>query len=121
MEERALADRLVNYADALAAVAFVGASGLTIALADPDVRCSITQGAYLPVTLGNAFSATFVTAVLIVLRRWENDLRASRPLSQKVSRYSGRIYVARFFAVWVSAIFAVGALVASSRDPGCLS
>ncbi len=39
----------------------------------------------------------------------------------KVERYAGRIHVARFVMVWVSAVFAVGALVASSRDPGCLT
>ena len=37
-EERALADRLVSYADAVAALAFVGVSGLGVAVADPDTR-----------------------------------------------------------------------------------
>ena len=68
MEDRALADRLVNYADALAAVCFVGMSGLSIAMADPDVRCSITQGALLPVGLIDLVSAATVTLILASAR-----------------------------------------------------
>jgi hypothetical protein len=79
MEDRALADRLVNYADALAAVSFVGMSGLSIAVADPDVRCSITQGALVPVGLINLVSASLVTVILAILRRWERDLRTGSP------------------------------------------
>lgn len=44
VDDRGIADRLVTYADALAAVCFVGTSGLSLALADPDVRCSLTSG-----------------------------------------------------------------------------
>ena len=40
-EAQALADRCVNYSDALVALVFIGASGLGIALADPDTRSSM--------------------------------------------------------------------------------
>lgn len=39
-EARMLADRTVNYSDALVAIVFIGASGLGIAVADPDTRAS---------------------------------------------------------------------------------
>ena len=119
MDDRALADRLVNYADGLAAVSFVGMSGLSIALADPDVRCSITQEAYLPVAIGNLVSASVVSLLLLLLRRWESDLRPETP-SAKVSLYSRRLHIARFVVVWLSALGAVVALVAASKDPGCI-
>ena len=120
MEDRALADRLVNYADALAAVSFVGMSGLTIALADPEVRCSISQGALIPVSLINVVSASAVTLILVILRRWERDLRSASPVSPKAARISGRLHVARFVVVWLSAGAAVGAIIASTRDASCI-
>ena len=120
MEDRALADRLVNYADALAAVSFVGMSGFTIALADPEVRCSITQGALLPVSLINVISASAVTLILVILQRWERDLRSANPLSAKAARISGRLHVARFVIVWLSAGAAVATLIASTRDTSCV-
>jgi hypothetical protein len=120
MEDRALADRLVNYADALAAVSFVGMSGLSIAMADPDVRCSITQGALVPVGLINLVSATAVTVVLAILRRWERDLRSGSPLSPKAARISARLHVARFVIVWLSAGAAVAVILASARDTSCV-
>ena len=42
-EDRALADRLVNYADAAVALSVVGISGLGIAVADPETRSSVAR------------------------------------------------------------------------------
>lgn len=119
MEDRALADRMVNYADALVAVSFVGTSGLSLALGDPDVRCSLTQG-FAHVLLGNLLFAVVVSALFVVLRLWETDLRSEAPLSAKSARYSRRLHAVRLAVVWLSATAAVGVLLAGTRDPACL-
>jgi len=111
----------VNYADALAAVAFVGMSGLSIALAEPEVRCSITQGAFVPVVAGNVFSTGVASLLLVVLRSWEMDLRSPDPPSAKAARYMGRIYLARFIVVWLSGAAAVLSVVAAARDTACIT
>ena len=43
--EIVLADRLVSYSDALVAVSFLGVSGIGLAVADPDIRCTLARGA----------------------------------------------------------------------------
>jgi len=118
LDDRALADRLVNYADALVAVSFVGMSGLSIALADPDVRCSLIRGV-TPVAVANLVSAGIVSILLVILRSWEFDLRSPAPPSPKSARYARRLHIARFIIVWISAAAAVATLLAATRDPAC--
>ncbi len=118
MDDRALADRLVNYADALAAVSFVGTSGFSLAIADPDVRCSL-QGGVTVVAIGNFAFASLMTALVFVLRHWENDLRASAPLAGKAAVISRRLHVARIVIIWFSTFGAVATMVAAARDPAC--
>jgi len=118
MNDQSLADRLVGYSDAVVAVAFVGMSGLSLALADPDVRCSMANGAILPVSVANVAFACFMSLVLLTLRRWELDLR-SGALSSKASRYSVRLHTARISVVWLSAMGSIAVLAAASNDPSC--
>jgi len=118
LEDRALADRLVTYADALVAVSFVGMSGLTIALADPDIRCSLIRGV-TPVAVANLASAGVVSLLLIVLRSWEAELRSGASPSARAATYSRRLHVARFVIVWLCVITAVVTLIAATRDPAC--
>ena len=118
MDDRALADRLVTYADALVAVSFVGMSGFSIALADPDVRCSITGG-LTGIVVGNFIFGGTVSFLLVVLRSWESDLRSATSLSVKSARYSRRLHVARLIIVWFCAITVVVTLIIATRDPAC--
>ncbi|MEM7412114.1 MAG: hypothetical protein AAF430_17940 [Myxococcota bacterium] len=62
-EERALADRLVNYADAVVALAVVGASGVGVAIADPDIRESFTSAAFF-IAAGNLVAAALYSALI---------------------------------------------------------
>ena len=66
-ESRALADRIVNYSDALAAIVFLGASGLGIAMADPDTRASVNLISSWMIA-GNAFLVVLFSGLLILLR-----------------------------------------------------
>lgn len=116
-EESALADRLLNYSDALVAVAFLGVSGLGIAIADPDVRCTIARAAG-QITFAIFVNALVFSAVIVLLRRWENDLRSAAPATGKVARYGRWIHLARLIVVWLSLLLSV-VLVFASRDAGC--
>jgi hypothetical protein len=118
VDDQALADRLVNYEDALTAVSFVGMSGLAITLSDPDTRCSLVQA--LPtVAIATTLYCAVVSALLVVLRRWESDLGSSTTISKKSATYSRRLHVARQVVVWFSAAAVVAALLGASPDPNC--
>ena len=105
-QDRALADRLVNYADAIVAVAFVGVSGLGVALADPDARESVARAAEWVGGL-NVAVGVVVSALLRLLRRWELDLRFGQPQSKKAAAYSRRLHAARYVVVWFAVVQSV--------------
>lgn len=110
----------MTYADALVAVSFVGTSGLSLALTDPDVRCSLVD-AFGQVLAGNFVSAGIVSILLITLRSWESDLREGSSRSKKSESYSRRLHVARLAVVWISAIAAVVLLAAATKGPACVA
>ena len=100
-EARALADRIVNYSDALAAIVFLGASGLGIAVADPDTRSSMNLISSWMI-VGNIFLGLVFSSLLVLLRRWELDLRGEPPATGNVRRYSRYFYLARHCVIWIS-------------------
>lgn len=100
-DEAVLADRLVNYADAITALAFVGVSGFGIAIADPDTRCTIVR-AVDEIWIGNLGSALLFTVAILLLRRWEGLLRADAPPSARVARYARILHGIRLGVVWLS-------------------
>ena len=110
-QEWALADRLISYSDAVAAVAFLGASGLGIAVAEPDARSSIASVAEW-IIVSNILLSLLLTAMLILLRRWETDLRSDLPPAAKARRYSRYLHWARLVVVWASGAQAVGIMLA---------
>jgi hypothetical protein len=105
-DDRALADRLVNYADAVVALAVVGVSGLGIAVADPDARESVALAADW-VAAANGAVGVLSTGLVLLLRSWESDLRRDSQPSPKVARYSRYLHVARLIIIWICAIQAV--------------
>ncbi len=110
-EERALADRLVNYSDAIVALAFISSSGLGLAVADPDIRETLIEAAwpllYVYIVLGIVFSV-----LLFVLRRWENNLRSESHISALGKRYSRNLYIARHVVIWVAVAQTVALVLA---------
>ena len=114
-ESRALADRVVNYSDALVAIVFVGASGLGIAVADPETRSSMNL--ITPWMIGgNVILGVLISTLLIVLRRWELDLRLDVPTTIKIQRYSQYFYRARHVVIWLSVAQITIVLLLSSLD-----
>lgn len=100
-EDQALADRLTGYSDAIVALAFIVSSGLGFAIADADTRVTITDVA-VGMIIGNAILGVIFSALLVILRRWELDLKVDLVVSEKYTRYSLRIYRARHVVIWLS-------------------
>ncbi len=120
MDERGFADRLVSYSDALVAASFVAMSALSIALGEPDIRCSIAR-VPVPVALSNLVTGALLTGLLVMLRRWEFDLRLGAPLAGKIAKYSRRFHFARIGVVWFCAFTSLVLILLASREQGCAS
>ncbi|MEM9175483.1 MAG: hypothetical protein AAGC67_09635 [Myxococcota bacterium] len=116
-DETALADRLVNYSDALVAVSFLGVSGIGIAIADPDIRCTIADGAGY-IAWGNLANGVIFTALILLFRRWEAVLRADAPPSETVARYTRWIHLGRLVILWTSVVMA-SVLAYRAADEAC--
>ena len=110
-EERALADRLINYSDAIVAVSVVGASGIGAVIADPDAREYVARGATY-IIVANLVSAIVATAVICLLRRWEGNLRANLPAAPLPRRYARYLHFARIVIVWITVGQTIGLMAA---------
>ena len=110
-EDYVLADRLVNYSDAMVTLSFLVSSGLGLAIADPDTRITITDVA-LGMIIGNALLGVLFSFLVVVLRRWELDLRTGADHTEKYLRYSRRIYVARHVVIWLTITQTVAIMLA---------
>ncbi len=111
-------DRLLSYSDALAAVSFVSVSGLGIAAADPETRCSLVLAA-VPIAVSNLIFSITATAIMLKLRRWENELRSESELSERALEIARYLHLARLVIVWVSALLSTFLLYAITRDQSC--
>ena len=100
-QTRALADRLVTYSDALVAVAFVGASGLGLAVADPDIRVDVARVAGW-VIVSNLVLGGLLSVLIHVFRRWELELRADLAPADATRRFSGYLHWGRLGVVWIA-------------------
>lgn len=114
-EARALADRCVNYADALTAIVYLGVSGLGVALIDPDARHSLNNVTGW-IIAGNIALCMLISALLMVLRRWELDLRSGEPQDAAVVRYSRYFNSARHCVVWLSLLQITVILLVATLD-----
>lgn len=118
MTQGALADRFVNYADAVVAFAMVNALAFLIALSEREVRCSLPAGGPFFIMIF-PISAALLSAGLSACRRAEIRLRGSNSLDPIVSRYLQYAYLVRHGLIWfVMTLTLVLALVAT-RDPSC--
>ena len=117
MLDRELANRLVTYADAVVALVFVSVSAFALAVADPDIRCNLAEGKVTAIII-SLLTGILFSILLLLLRRWELDLRAEDSVSSKGRRYSRYLNVGRFLIIWFSV--AMTSLLLSSIDQtGC--
>ena len=100
-EDQILADRLVNYSDAVVTLSFLVSSGLGLAVADPDTRVTIA-GVAVGMIVGNVILGIFYSFLVALLRRWELDLRLGADHTEKYLRYSNRIYISRHVVIWLT-------------------
>lgn len=118
MQDQELANRLVNYSDALVAVVFVGMSAVGVAVGDPDLRCEFSRVS-LAIAFSNLLMGSAFSAILMVLRRWELILRADEGASDHASRYERLLTVARHVILWLCVIMTIVLVLVAARDEVC--
>ena len=93
MKREAVADRIITYCDALMAFSLVNGFAFLVALAEPDIRCSIANIAVFMggVTVISPLAASFA---LVWLRRYELRLRGGVSDDAVVSRLENRQHLA---------------------------
>jgi hypothetical protein len=119
VKEQDLANRLVNYADALVAVAFVGMSAAGVALGDPEIRCEFSR-APIAITFSNFLMGVMFSGVLVILRRWEIQLRDGEESSKRAIRVEQILARARHVVLWFSIAVTIILILVASRDHLCL-
>ena len=119
MTQEALADRLVNYADAAAAFSVVNAIAFVVTLTETEVRCSIAHLQSLVV--GGQITFSLIVAVAVVaLRHLECKVRrAADATTPIVESYLRGFFIARIVVIAASASFAVGLALMALTDPSC--
>ena len=120
MTREMLADRLVNYADAVAAFSVVNSSAFLLALTETEIRCTLAYVDWV-VFIGQIAVGLGFTVAIVVLRRVEQRLRASEaPAPADIQRLLGRFFVVRIGVVWLSTAITMPMARMALSDPGCL-
>lgn len=107
MTREAIADRLVNYSDAVVAFSVVNSLAFLIALTERDVRCSFVE---IQPTFWITYFLFFaiMTAALVGCRRAELRLRnGPPPQDPDAARALRYFHVARIGVIWATALACV--------------
>jgi len=121
MTREALADRLVNYADAVAAFAVVNALAFLVAITETEVRCSLAHLLWLVVT-GQIVVGLAMTGAVVALRRIELRLRASdAPAPDDIQQLLHTFFIVRLGVVWLSVAVTAPLVRMALSDPACLT
>ena len=119
MTREALADRLVNYADAVAAFAVVNALAFLVALTETEVRCSLAHLLWLVVT-GQIAVGLVMTLAIVALRRVELRLRGSdAPPPADIQQLLRSFFIVRIGVVWLSVAVTAPLVRMALSDPIC--
>ena len=116
-----IADRLVNYGDAIAAFSVVNSLAFLVGLTDAEVRCSI---AHLPGFVAGALIVlgSVLTFAVAICRRVENRLRAEdAPLPLDVASILRWFFLARLAVIWLSVGTSIFLARMAFTDPACLA
>ena len=116
-----MADRLVNYADAIAAFAVVNSLAFLLALTETEVRCSLIPVRWL-VYVGQGVVGLAITIAVVALRRVELRLRAAGvPPPSDIQFLLRRFFAVRIGVVWLSVAIAAGLSSLPLSDPSCVT
>ena len=119
MTRDTLIDRLVSYADAVAAFAVVNSLAFLLALTETEVRCSLAHLLWLVVT-GQIVVGLAMTGSVVALRRVELRLRApDAPIPVDIQRLLRNLYLARITVIWLSVAAIVPVVRMALSDPVC--
>ena len=119
MNRTALADRVVNYADGVAAFSVVNALTFIIALTETEVRCSLVDLSSL-VVAGQVLSSILIGGVVCLLRIMELRVRARiTPLEPDVESFLKGFFLARLGVIAASTLLAVAAARMALSDTSC--
>ena len=118
MKREALADRIVNYSDALVAFAGVNALAYVVTMGEPDVRCSMRPVAGWLIGL-NLFIAVAVCAAILGLRRLELRLRPLESLDPVVAAFWRWASLVRVLLVCLVVGFVIVGLVGTRFEASC--
>ncbi len=122
MKREAIADRLVNYGDAIAAFSFVNSLAFLLALTETEVRCSMADLASF-VYIGLAASAVIYTIAVVGCRRVEKRIRASEgePPAEDIQSLLRAFFVARIVVIWLSIAGSIPLVGIALGDPSCVT
>ena len=119
MTREGLADRFVNYADAVAAFTIVNGLAFLVALTETEVRCSIAHLTWF-VSAGQIVFHLLVTGVVVALRRAELSLRSPADgTPPEVLALLRRLFVARIAIIWAGVVVMAFLSRMALSDPSC--
>jgi hypothetical protein len=118
MTRDAIADRLVNYSDAIVAFSLVNSLAFLIALTERDVRCSLVDIASTLWVAITAFGAVLSVA-LLACRHAEVRMRAGSSQDPRAARALRYFQIARLAIVWGSLLACVPFIRMALSDPTC--
>jgi hypothetical protein len=108
--QEAIADRLVNYADAITAFSAVNSLAFLVTLSDPEVRCSLAHVPCIVVGGQLSFSVAISLAV-VVLRKLEVAARIPTLVAPEVDRFLRGFFIARLAVIGLFAVIAAGSAI----------
>ncbi len=115
-EERALADRMSSYGDAVAAFSLVNTLGFFAAIAEVETRCALEDNRLFVVAIMFVVQSMYVAAV-IGLRRTEVRLRTGIESSEVVTHFREAWHRARvIFTVVIAFLLALLAWLTIGGD-----
>ena len=119
MTQNSLADRFINYRDAVAAFSVVNAVAFLIALSELEVRCSLSQTGPIFILVFPLW-ASAQSGLLLVCWWAERTLRTpeeSQPAP--VARVLRHLDFARHGLVWGITLLTMAIAISAGNDPAC--
>ncbi len=121
MTREALADRLVTYADAIAAFSIVNGLAFLLALTEREVRCSLVDST-TTVFVATLVSGAVLTAAVVFCRRVELRIRASLGAGDAdVHALLRGFQIVRIVVIWLSVLVTLSLAGTMLNDASCVT
>ncbi len=121
MTRAALADRLVTYADAIAAFSVVNGITFLLAITEREVRCSLVDLTTMVSVAHLAFGAV-LTAAVVFCRRVELRIRASLEAEDaEVHALLRGFQIVRIVVIWLSVLVTLSLAGMALNDASCVT